>query len=132
MEFLSGYIRTLEQTRAEWYTAENLQIYFDDSKGVLLKAGVIVLNRDFDPEVPHSQEIMITHPERICFYDETKMVLDCTKGRKGRFDAIMKWGPDDDGTVVVTKFDKFTLAVCGRLGDGRDLSVFMCYAFVDS
>jgi hypothetical protein len=32
---------------------------------VLLKAGVDVLNRDFDPEVPYSQKIMITHPERI-------------------------------------------------------------------
>ena len=62
MEFLTGNLRPLEQTRAEWYTAENLQVYFDVSKGVLLDAGVAVLIPDFDPEVPYSQEVLITHP----------------------------------------------------------------------
>ncbi len=63
MVFLTGHLRPLEQTRAERYTAENLQVYFDVSKGVLLHAGVAVLNPDFDPEMPYSQEILITRPE---------------------------------------------------------------------
>lgn len=40
--------------------------------------------------------------------------------------------PDDDGTTVVTKFDKCAFAVCGRLGDGRALPVFVCFASGDS
>jgi hypothetical protein len=62
--------------------AENMQIYFDISKGVLFKAGVAVLNPDFDPEVSCSQEILITHPER------TKLLLrrnqDGIRLHKGR------------------------------------------------
>ncbi len=77
------------------------------SKGVLiLKAGVAVLNPDFDPAVPYSQEILITRPERICSYDETKMELDCTKGGKGKSGRCPTTGPGDDGTVVVAKSDK--------------------------
>jgi len=102
------------------------------SKGVLLKAGVSVVNPDYDPEVPYSQEILITHPERICSYDQTKMELECAKGGKGRKDWTLKAGPDDDGTTVVTKSDKCAFAVCGRLGDGRSLPVFMCFASGDS
>ncbi len=79
MEFLTGNLRPLEQTRSEWYTAENLQIYFDVAKGVLLKAGVAVANPDFDPELPYSQEILIIKPGQICSFDETKVELDCTK-----------------------------------------------------
>jgi hypothetical protein len=42
---------------------------------VLLNAGVAVVNPDFDPELPYSQELMITEPARICSYDETKVEL---------------------------------------------------------
>ena len=55
----------MEKTRTDWYTPENLAIYFDVSKGALLKAGVAILNPDYNPELPYSQEILITHPERI-------------------------------------------------------------------
>ncbi len=44
----------------------------------------------------------------------------------------MKRGPGDDVTAVVTKSSKCASAVCGRLGDGRALPVFMCFAFGDS
>ena len=59
MEFLTGHLRPLEQTRAEWYTAENHDKYFEVSKGLLLKAGVAIVNPDYDPMVPHSQAILI-------------------------------------------------------------------------
>ena len=101
-----------------------MQIYFDVSKGVLLKAGVAVLNLDFNLELPYSQDITITHPERICCYEETKMEIDCTRGRNGRKGLIKRWGPGDDITTVVTKSDKCASAVCGCLGDGRVLTVF--------
>ena len=53
------------------------------ARDVLINAGVAKLNADFDPDVPFSEEIVITRPERICSYDETKMELDCTRGGSG-------------------------------------------------
>jgi hypothetical protein len=100
---------------------------------VLLKAGVVaVLNLNFNPEVAYSREILITHPERICFYDETKMELDFTRGGNGMTDRCLTISPSDDGIVVVTKSDKCASAVCGRLGDRRGLPVFTCFASGDS
>ena len=64
----------------------------------------------------------------MLLHDETKMELECTKGGKSKTDTIVKWAPGDDGTTVGSKCAS---AVCGRLGDGRALSVFMCYAFRD-
>ncbi len=98
---------------------------------MLLKAGVAVLNPDFDPEKPYSKKLIITKPERICSYDETRVELDCTKGGQGNKDRTLRV-PDDDGTTVVTKSDKSASAVCGRLGDGRALPVFVCFASGDS
>lgn len=69
MQFLTGNLSPLEQTRADWYIPENLKIYFEVAKGVLLKAGVAVLNPDFEPEKPYSEEVIITKPTRICSYE---------------------------------------------------------------
>jgi hypothetical protein len=99
---------------------------------VLLKAGVAEANPDYDPMVPYSQQILITKPQQICSFDETKIELDCTKGGKGKGDTIVKTGPTDDGTAVVTKSDKCASAVCGRLGDGRSLPVYICFASGES
>ena len=131
MEFLTGHLRPLEQTRADWYTPENLKTYFDVAKGVLIKAGVAVLNPDFDPEKPYSEELIITKPGQIGSYDETRVELDCTRGGKGKKDRTLRV-QNDDGTTVVTKSDKSASAVCGRLGDGRALPVFVCFASGDS
>ncbi len=98
---------------------------------MLLKAGVAVLNPDFDPELSYSEELIITKPERICSFDETKVELDCTKGGKGKKDRTSRV-PNDDGTTVVTKSDKCASAVCGRLGDGKGLPVLVCFALGDS
>ena len=76
----------------------SVQIYFDVAKGVLLKAGVAVLNPDFDPELPYSEELLITKPERIGSYDETKVELDCTRGGKVKKDRTLRV-PNDDGTT---------------------------------
>jgi len=115
MEFLTGALRPLKLTTKELYTAENLATYLNVSKGVILKAGVAVVNPDYDPEVPYSQEILIIHPDRICSYDETKMELDCTKGGKGRKDRTLKAGPDDDGSMVVTEMVARFRCLCASL-----------------
>ncbi len=52
---LIGHLRPLKQARQEGFTAENLDLYFEVSKNVLLKADVAVVNPDFDPELPYSQ-----------------------------------------------------------------------------
>ena len=82
MEFLTWPLRPLDQTRDKWYTEENLELYFVVAKYLPVDAGVAIINPNFDSNIPYSQEILITHPERICSYDETKMELDCTRARK--------------------------------------------------
>jgi len=58
---------------------EKLAEYFEVAKDVLLNAGVAIINPDYDPTEVYSQYILITHPERICSYDETRSELDCTR-----------------------------------------------------
>jgi hypothetical protein len=43
---------------------------------VLIDAGVAIINLDYAPTVPYSEELLITRLERICSYDETKVELD--------------------------------------------------------
>ena len=93
MEFLTYPLRPLEETRATWYTDSNLEKSFKVAKDVVLKAGVAVLNEDFDPNKPYSEEILITAPKRICSYDETRMELDCTSGANGKTDMVIRAGP---------------------------------------
>jgi hypothetical protein len=66
MKFTTGILRPIEQTRAEWNTPENLETYFEVAKDVLLDAGVVFYNPDYDPTIPYSEELHITRHERIC------------------------------------------------------------------
>ena len=125
--FLTGTLRPLEMTRAEWWTEENLACYYEIAEGVLRKAGVAEINQDYDPHVPYSEPLIITHPERILSYDETKVELDCTKGGKGGSDRVVRAGPGDDGETVVTKTGKCASAACGRTGDGRTLPPYIVF-----
>ncbi len=95
----------------------------------MLTTGVAKINPDYDPAEVFSQEIIITAPERICSYDETRVKMDCTKPCKGKGDRFIKGsGKEDDGEVIVTKSSKTATVVCGRLGDGRFLPVYMVFA----
>jgi hypothetical protein len=118
-QFLLGPLRPLEDRRVDWFTDANLVRYFEVARDVLINAGVSKFNPDYDPDEPFSQEIIITAPERLCSFDETKMELDCTKAGKGNTNRTIKAGVNDDNTVIVTKCDKCGSAICGRLGDGR-------------
>jgi hypothetical protein len=97
----------------------------------MLDAGMAVRNPDYDPQSPYSEKILITHPERICPYDETKMELDCTKGGAIKRDRYIR-GPKDDEETIVTKSSWCASAACGRLGDGRALPVYIVFAFGES
>jgi len=118
MEFNTGTLRPLEQTRSAWYTPETLEAYFIVARVVLINAGVVELNPNCDPNVVYTEEIIITHPERICFYDETRMEMVCTDPTKGKSDKIIK-RLGDDMTTVVTKSSKTGSACCSPLNKSR-------------
>ena len=54
MEFLTGPLRPLEETRQAWYIEETLQKFFDVAQDLLGKAGVAKVNPDFEPCKPYS------------------------------------------------------------------------------
>jgi hypothetical protein len=130
MEFLTWPLIPLEQTRDKWYTKENLELYFAVARDLLVDAGVAIINPNFDPTIPYSQPRV--QPERIFSYGETKMGLDCTKAGRGNTDLNIRDTNKDDGTTFVTKSSKYGSVVCGRLGDGRSLPSFVCFASDDS
>ena len=49
-------MRPLEQIRAKWYTEENMVLYFKVSRDLQDDAGVAIINLDFDPNLPYSEE----------------------------------------------------------------------------
>jgi hypothetical protein len=110
----------------------NLEIYFDVARDVLVNAGVAVHNREFNSGVPFSEKLLIVAPERICSYDETRVELDCTNPCKDESDCIIGDGVKDDGTSIVTKSSKSPTAVCGHLGDSGFLPVYIVFNSGDS
>ena len=64
--------------------------YFKVAKDVLLDAGMVFRNPNYDLEIPYYEKIMITRPEQICSSDETKMELDFTRGGAGSRDRFVK------------------------------------------
>ncbi len=104
----------MEQTRHEWYTPTNLATYFEVARDVMLDARVAIRNHDFDPEIPYFEEVLITHPERICSYDETKMELDCTRSEASKRDrCIRDVRFPNNGETVVTKSSSCASVACG-------------------
>lgn len=126
--FLTGTVRPLEMTRAEWFTSDNLKQYFEVAAQVLIDAGVAVANRRYEAGTPYSEPIVIIHPERICSYDETRLELDCTKGGKGKVDRIVRGGMDDDGSCLATKSSNTATTACGRTGDGKPLPPYIIFS----
>jgi len=127
MEFTTSVLRPLKKSRAEWNTPENLETYFEVAKGVLLDAGVVVCNPDYDPTFPYSEELLFTRPDRICSYDETKPELYSPKGGAGKRDRAIRDRFNDDGEVVVTNSGRYASAACGRLCDGRARPVYIVF-----
>jgi len=124
-------MRPLELTREAWYTENNLADYFDVSKDVLLNAGDAIINPNYDHTEVFSQEILIPHPERVCSYDETRLELDYTTHGKIKGDRYINTGENENGEVIVSRNSKTASAVCGRLGDGKSLLVFIVFASGD-
>ena len=53
-----GPARPLDQSRAEWYTQENLLMSFKNFAEILLKFKYIMPNESFDPEDPYSEQYL--------------------------------------------------------------------------
>ena len=107
---------------------EDLDRVLRDRQGRHAYTGVAKINPDHDLDEVYSQEIIVTAPERIFSYDESRMEMDCTEPGKGKGKRFIKSVKDDDGEVIVTKSSKTATSVCGRLEDGRPLSVYMVLA----
>ena len=102
MEFTTRVLRPHDKLGTSGtYTPTNLTTYFEMARDVLFDAGGAIRNSDFDPEIPYSEEIMITHPERIRSYDETKVELDCTRAGASKRDPCIREVrfPDDGGRM---------------------------------
>lgn len=125
---MTGTVRPLEMTRAEWFTSDNLKQYFEVAAQVLIDAGVVVANRRYEAGTPYSEPLVIIHPKRICSYDETRVELDCTKGGKGKVDRIVRGGMDDDGSCLATKSNNTATTACGRTGDGKPLPPYIIFS----
>eukprot|EP00873_Tetraselmis_striata_P015250 jgi/Tetstr1/435514/TSEL_024418.t1 len=74
------------------------------------------------PRKHASQEINITHLERITGYDETKLELECTKGGKGKGDMIVRACHADDGDAAAEESEqtKANEDVGNPVGDDDD------------
>lgn len=124
---LTGTERPLEITRAEWCTPENLEQYFKNAANVFVKAGVATRYPDFNPDQEGSEMVLITHPERIASFDETKVNLDSTDTSKAKTDRLVRAGGNDHGECIVTKSSASITAVCGRLGNGLALPPYIVF-----
>ena len=108
--------KPLEMDRAKWVTPENLKAYYKVLAGVLVKAGVAVVNPDFNENVPYSEPILIQHPKRIFSYDETNVSLDQTSASHAMAGRTVTAGAGDRGEVVATKSSMHITAIGGRVG----------------
>ena len=54
MEFTTGVLRPLEQARREYFTPENMATSFELARDVLLDAGVVARNLDYNAEIPYA------------------------------------------------------------------------------
>ena len=127
-EMLTGTERPLEITRAEWLTVDNLQRYFEVAEGVLLQAGVAARNPDYDPDVPYSEPVLITLPERIVSFDEYRVELDSTDTSKAKSDRMVRAGIEDRGECLVTKSSGTASLVAGRTGTAKALPPFVVFS----
>jgi len=80
--------RPLEVDRARWSTAKNVGEWYKMVAEILVGLNLAHWNADFDPCAPigvrASEMIIITKPDRLISFDETRVELDMTKASKER------------------------------------------------
>ena len=80
----TAILTPLEVTRAKWATIPNAEKHYDVLAGVLLQAVVAVENPAYKKDVPYSERLLITKPERIFSLDETRLTNDTTDKCKSK------------------------------------------------
>jgi hypothetical protein len=77
--------------------------------------------------VEGSEPICITHPEPIASFGDTKVNLNNTEASKSRTDRGVRARIDTGGECIVTKSSSCATAVCGRLGNGEALHLYIVF-----
>jgi hypothetical protein len=72
-------LRPLDITRKKWETSGKIKEHYDLLQDTFLKLNLAVVNPDYKKGVQnYSEPIFITHPDRVCEFDETGFSLDMT------------------------------------------------------
>ena len=75
--------RPLEADRAKWSTARNIGEWYEMVAETLVQLKLAMWNADFDANAaagtPSSELIILTKPDRVLSFDETRVELDMTK-----------------------------------------------------
>ena len=75
----AGANRDLEASRDTWTTSKNAALHYKVLAEQLCACGAADWNKDFDPKVPNSEQIYITHADLIMSFDETGFDMNQTK-----------------------------------------------------
>ena len=118
---LTGNQRPLEMKREEWATSHNIALHYECLEKTFIDAGVAQRNPDFDPEVPNSQPILITKPERIVSFDETRLQMDMTEVGSGNQMRTVRAGKEDTGETLAAKGGGDASGVGGSTAAGGGL-----------
>jgi len=111
--------RPLEISREKWCTSANLKKHYDVLEAALLQARVAVSNPRHDPADPYSPSIILTRPERLFSFDETRLTMDCTDSNKSKGNRIVTSGLDDRGDTLSSKGGGDGTGVGGSFADGH-------------
>jgi hypothetical protein len=99
--------RPLEIDRARWCTASNVKEWYGMLAEALVELKVAIYNADFlddaDPSTRAGQPIIITKPDRLISFDETRVEMDMTKASKAKQERTLvdKMSPPDERNEVL-------------------------------
>ena len=127
--------RPLEIDRARWCTAANIRDWYTMLATALVDAGVAIVNPDYDasadPESRAGQPIIITHPDRIFSFDESRVEMDMTKASKAKQERTLvdKTVPRQErNETLAAKGGQNGTGVGGSTADGKALPGLFIFA----
>jgi hypothetical protein len=127
--------RPLEIDRARWATAMNILDWYKMLATALVCAGVAKWNPDFvegnDPDSRAGQPIIITHPERIFSFDESRVELDMTKASKAKQERTIvdiTVPREERGETLAAKGGLNGTGVGGSTADGKALPALFIFS----
>jgi len=126
--------RPLEADRARWSTAKNVGDWYQMLAESLVDLGLAEWNADYDRDAAvgtrASELIIITKPDRVISFDETRVELDMTKASKEKRAKIVIDKSADRSTAAETLAFKGGLqgtGVGGSTASGRALPALFVF-----